>query len=25
MSLSEKGEILVDTAAEVPAGTTYKF
>ncbi len=25
MALSEKGEILVDTAAEVPAGTVYKF
>ena len=25
MSLSEKGELIVDTAAEVPAGTTYRF
>jgi cytochrome b6-f complex iron-sulfur subunit len=25
MSLSAKGEILVDTAAEVPAGTVFKF
>jgi len=25
MVLSEKGEILVDTAAEVPFGTVYKF
>ena len=25
MALSDKGEILVDTAFEVPAGTTYKF
>jgi len=25
MSLSEKGELIVDTAVEVPAGTTYRF
>ena len=25
MALSEKGEITVDTAAEVPLGTVYKF
>lgn len=25
MSLSEKGEMVVDTAAEVPAGTVYRF
>ena len=25
MRLSEKGELIVDTAAEVPAGTTYRF
>jgi cytochrome b6-f complex iron-sulfur subunit len=25
MTLSEKGEILVDTAMEVPQGTVYKF
>lgn len=25
MALSERGEIMVDTAAEVPAGTVYKF
>ena len=25
MTLSEKGEILVDTALEVPEGTVYKF
>jgi cytochrome b6-f complex iron-sulfur subunit len=25
MSLSPKGEIVVDTSAEVPAGTDYKF
>ncbi len=25
MSLSEKGELIVDSAVEVPAGTTYRF
>jgi cytochrome b6-f complex iron-sulfur subunit len=25
MSLSQKGELIVDTAVEVPAGTTYRF
>ena len=25
MGLSEKGELIVDTAVEVPAGTTYRF
>ena len=25
MSLSDKGELIVDTAVEVPAGTTYRF
>ena len=25
MSLSDKGELIVDTALEVPAGTTYRF
>ncbi len=25
MALSEKGEIMVDTAVEVPAGTVYRF
>jgi len=25
ISLSEKGELIVDTAVEVPAGTTYRF
>lgn len=25
MNLSEKGELIVDTAVEVPAGTTYRF
>ena len=25
MTLSEKGELIVDTAVEVPAGTTYRF
>lgn len=25
MALSEKGELIVDTAVEVPAGTTYRF
>ena len=25
MSLSDKGELIVDTAGEVPAGTTYRF
>jgi len=25
MSVSEKGELIVDTAVEVPAGTTYRF
>ena len=25
MSLSEKGELIVDPAVEVPAGTTYRF
>jgi cytochrome b6-f complex iron-sulfur subunit len=25
MSLSDKGELIVDTAIEVPAGTTYRF
>jgi cytochrome b6-f complex iron-sulfur subunit len=25
MSLSEKGELIVDTAVEVPQGTTYRF
>jgi cytochrome b6-f complex iron-sulfur subunit len=25
MSLSEKGELIVDTAVEVPMGTTYRF
>jgi cytochrome b6-f complex iron-sulfur subunit len=25
MSLSDQGELIVDTAVEVPAGTTYRF
>ena len=25
MNLSEKGELIVDTAVEVPTGTTYRF
>jgi hypothetical protein len=25
MNLSDKGELIVDTAVEVPAGTTYRL